>query len=335
MTAGALAVLRRVDADPYRDAVRDAILAGDGPKVQALSKQAAAPEQPPGFVAFLCSHGALEVERRRQLLEAAVSRRPGNLLLLMTLGNTYPIRQKASANERLRWFQAAVAAAPANPSALSNLGNALCDRGQLAEAIVYHKKAVAIEPNYALYHTNLGVDLAFQGDLDGAIVCFEKALALDPNHALGHYNLGLALDLKKSPLDKVLACYTRAVELDPDHAEAQCNLAQVLARQGKFGESVEHFKRGHELGTKRAGWPYPSAEWLRQAEEKAALEAKLPALLAGEFRPGDNKERLGLAEVCYAKKLPHAATGLYASALGADPGLADDQQAQHRYNRRL
>jgi tetratricopeptide (TPR) repeat protein len=333
-TAGALAVLRRVDADPYRDAVRDAILAKDDAKVMELSKQDAAPEQPPGFVAFLCAYPALggDQRRQRQLLEAAVNRRPGNLFLLMTLGNTYPIRQKASANERLYWFQAAVAAAPTNPSALTNLGVALSDNGQLDEAIAYHKKAIALEPNYALYHTNLGVALAFKGNLDGAINCFEKALALDPNHALAHYNLGLALDFKKSPLEKVLACYTRAVELDPKHAEAQCNLAQVLARQGKFGEALEHFKRGHELGKQRTGWPYPSAEWLRQAEQNAAMEAKLSAFLKGEFRPGDNKDRLGLAEVCYVKKFHHAAAGLYASAFAADPKLTDDMQSQHRYN---
>jgi tetratricopeptide (TPR) repeat protein len=266
------------------------------------------------------------------LLEAAVNQWPGNLSLLMTLGNTYPIRQKASANERLRWFQAAVAAAPTNPAALTNVGNALSDKGQFDEAIACHKKAIELAPDHALYHTNLGVDLAFKGDLNGAIDCFEKAIAFDPNHALGHYNLGLALDLKKGPLDKVLACYTRAAELDPTHAEAQCNLGGALARQGRFAESLAAYKRGHELGTERPGWSYPSADWVRRAEEEAAMEARLPAFLKGEFRPGDSKERLGLAGVCYAKKLHHAATGLFAAAFAADPGLADDLQAQHRYN---
>src|SRR5207248_4903808 len=52
----------------------------------------------------------------------------------------------------------------------------------------------------------------------------------------------------------------------------------------------------------------------------------------GEYRPGDNKERLALAGVCQAKKLHHTATDLYAAAFGADPGLADDLQAHPRYN---
>ena len=125
-TSGIRALLRRVDAEAYRDVVRDAYLADDTAKrIPDLAGQAAALEQPPGFVAFLGESGAIPVERRRQLLQAAVSRRPGDLGLLMTLGNTYPINQQDGANERLRWFQAAVAAAPANVVAHMSLGVAL------------------------------------------------------------------------------------------------------------------------------------------------------------------------------------------------------------------
>ena len=62
------------------------------------------------------------------------------------------------------------------------------------------------------------------------------------------------------------------------------------------------------------------------------MEAKLSAFLKGEFQPIDNKERLGLAGVCQVKKLNHTATGLYADAFAADPKLADDLKAAHRYN---
>ncbi len=76
-----------------------------------------------------------------------------------------------------------------------------------------------------------------------------------------------------------------------------------MARQGRFAESLAALERGHELGPKQPGWPYPSAEWVAQAEAKAAMEAKLPAFLKGEFQPRDNAERLVLAGVCQAKKL--------------------------------
>src|SRR5262249_46867838 len=86
------------------------------------------------------------------------------------------------------------------------------------------------------------------------------------------------------------------------------------------------------LGSKRPGWRYPSAQWVRRAEANVALEARLPALLRGEYQPGDNKERLGLAAVCQAKKFHHTATGLYAAAFAADARLADDLKAGHRYD---
>jgi hypothetical protein len=69
-----------------------------------------------------------------------------------------------------------------------------------------------------------------------------------------------------------------------------------------------------------------------QAERLAALEAKLPAFLEGQFQPGDTAERLGLAAVCRARKLHAAAARLYAAAFAADPGLADDLKGGHRYN---
>jgi tetratricopeptide (TPR) repeat protein len=398
-TAGVRALLRRVDANPYRDAVRDAILAGDGAQVLALSKQDAALEQPPGFVVFLSASEAITGERRRQLLEGAVSRSPGNVNLLMTLGNTYPVNQEAGSNDRLRWFQAAVAAAPTNPAPLTNLGNVLSDKGQFDKAIACHKKAIALDPKNAKAYNNLGNALALKGRLDEAIAPFEKAIALDPKYANAHYNLGLALKMKgqldkaiachkkaialdpknakayinlgsaladKGRWDEAIRCYTKAIaldpklthayfglglarsfkgqwdearscyrkvtELDPLYAEAHCNLGFALARQGRFAESLTSLKRGHELGTKRPRWPWPSAQWVHQAEAKAALEAQLPAWRKGEFQPKDTAERLGLIEVCRAKQLHHAATRLYADAFAADSKLADDLKAQHRYN---
>jgi tetratricopeptide (TPR) repeat protein/tRNA A-37 threonylcarbamoyl transferase component Bud32 len=359
------AVLRRVDADPYRDAVRDAVLGDDRAKVVELAGQKAALEQPPGFVAFLGEYEEIPVARRRQLLEAAVSRRPGDLGLLMTLGSTYPIDQQDGANERLRWYQAAVAAAPDKVAALNGLGVALSDKGQVDEAIACFQKAIVLDTKFAYAHHNLGVarwrkgqaDEAIacfrnaialdpkdayahdglgvarwhKGQVDEAIACFHKAIALDPKHAEAHSNLGVALS-GKGQQDEAIACFQKAIALEPKHATAHTNLGSVLASQGRFAESLAAYKRGHELGTKQLGWPYPSAEWVRQAEAKAALEAKLPAFLAGEFRPGDSKERLGLAAVCEGKKLRHAATGLYAAAFAADPKLADDLNASHRYN---
>jgi serine/threonine-protein kinase len=64
----------------------------------------------------------------------------------------------------------------------------------------------------------------------------------------------------------------------------------------------------------------------------AATRDKFAAFQNGSYTPASNAERLGLAEWCQVKKLHHTAAGLYAAAFAADPKLADDLGAGHRYN---
>ena len=64
---------------------------------------------------------------------------------------------------------------------------------------------------------------------------------------------------------------------------------------------------------------------------KVALEERLAAVIRGEA-PKDNRERLQLAHRAYEKTLYAASARLYAESLEADPKLAGDRQAQHRYN---
>jgi tetratricopeptide (TPR) repeat protein len=611
------AVLQRADPDAFRDLFRDAFLARDGAKQLELAGRKQAGEQPPGFVAFLGDSVTLPVERRRELLTAAVRQRPDDLGLLMALGMTYPQLERDSTEERLRWFQAAVGAAPRNGAAHNSLGVALShagrkddaigcfekatkldpknalahvnlgqslslksefdqavvscrkavelaptnpvahaslgkalhgkgqvdaaiasfkeaikldrkctlahlglgelqenrgqvdaaiasyrkaiefdpklvyaygvlagvlvSRGQVDEAIAHCRTAVNLAPKLALAHASLGTALRHKGKLAEAIACFEKAIDLDPmdanarqelaiihynngngyrsggkgdeaiasykkaiaadpeyadaygamgkaqqdkgqiddaiasykkaiacfeksskpgpnyadvhtdlgvllagkrqlgaamanfrkavqvgpKNARAHQNLGTALVITgqmdeaiasfretvkldsgnigahtalggllfyKGQLDEAIASSRRAIELYPKNAEALCNLGRALSSQGRFADALDALRRGHELGTKQPGWRYPSADWLRQAERMAALEARLPAFLKGEHKPHDTAERLDLASVCAAKRLHHTAARLYAEAFAADPKLAEDLKFGHRYN---
>ena len=62
----------------------------------------------------------------------------------------------------------------------------------------------------------------------------------------------------------------------------------------------------------------------------AALDARLAAMQNGEA-PKDNAERLALAQRACDTKRYAAAARLWAEAFEADPTLADDRQAGHRY----
>jgi tetratricopeptide (TPR) repeat protein len=239
--------------------------------------------------------------------------------------------RKGQVDEAIASYRTAIELDPNSAAAHHNLGNALGGKGHVDEAIASYRTAIELKPKLTAAYTNLGGALRRKGELDEAIASFRKAVELAPTEALAHYNLGSALRAK-GRVDEALACYQQAIALDPKCAEAHCNLGGILRDQGHFAESLAAFRRGHELGTNRPGWPYPSAEWVRQAENMVAMESKLPAFLKGEFQPRDAADRLALAGVCHGKKLHHAATRLYAAAFAADPKLADDLRAGHRYN---
>ena len=64
--------------------------------------------------------------------------------------------------------------------ARTNLGGALFQKRQLAEAIEQFRLALKLSPNDALAHAYLGVALFQKGQLNDAITELEEALRLNP-----------------------------------------------------------------------------------------------------------------------------------------------------------
>jgi hypothetical protein len=62
------------------------------------------------------------------------------------------------------------------------------------------------------------------------------------------------------------------------------------------------------------------------------VEARLPAVLQGNDKPANAVEQLSFAELCIIKKRYSNAARFYTAAFAAQPQLADDLQASHRYN---
>jgi tetratricopeptide (TPR) repeat protein len=120
--------------------------------------------------------------------------------------------------------------------------------------------------------------------------------------------------MQRGDLDDAVALFREAIALKPDYAEAYCNLGAALQRQGRLAESLASYRRGHELGSRRPGWPYPSAEWLREAEQLVALEGRFAEFQDGKFQPKDNAERLGLAKIGLLKQAFPTAARLFAEA---------------------
>jgi tetratricopeptide (TPR) repeat protein len=255
---------------------------------------------------------------------------PKYALAHLNLGNA--LREKGDLDCAIAYHKRALELDPKDAVAHNNLGNALYAKHDLDCAIACYQKALELDPKYPLAHNNLGNALYAKHDLDGAIACHKRALELDPKYAEAHYNLGNTL-LDKGDLDGAIACYKKALELDPKYAEAHCNLGNILKQQGRFAAAVASYRRGHELGSKRLDWRYPSARWLRDAERILVLDKKLPAILSGEAAAANPGDAITLAQVCQEFKKRHvAAARLYADVFAAEPKLAADLDAQHRYN---
>ena len=153
------------------------------------------------------------------------------------------------------------------------------------------------------------------------------ALALRPDSAAAHPNLGVALVRQGKAAEAEKNC-RQAVALDPMDAQAHANLGWVLEGQGKLAEALALYRKALDLDP-RGAW---ALKRLPQVERIAAIEAKLPAFLKGDFRPQSNDERLALAELCKLKHLHRASAGLYADVFAADSRLAGDLKAGHRYD---
>jgi serine/threonine-protein kinase len=243
------------------------------------------------------------------------------------------LEDKGDVDGAIAEFRQAIALDPKFAPAHNNLGIALRKKGDVDSAIAEFRQALALDPKLALLaHSNLGVALRDKGDLDGAVAEFRQAIALDPKDAPVHYNLGYALH-KKGNLDGAITEYRKAIDINPDLPEAHCNLGHALREQGRFAEALAELRRGDALGRPRPGWPYPSADWVRQCERLVALDARLPAILAGEAEPAGAPEQLAVAQLCWQyKRLCATAARSYAAAFAPDPRLAADLKQQHRYN---
>jgi tetratricopeptide (TPR) repeat protein len=227
-------------------------------------------------------------------------------------------------DEAITAFRRAIALKPALAEAHCNLGVALVDKGRPDEAIAAYRQAIALKPALVTAHLNLGRALSDEWRLDEAIAVFRKRVDLESDSPGAHHDLGCAL-WKKGRVEEAIASYRRAIALKPDYAEAHCNLGFTLRHQGQFAGALAATKRGHELGSSRRGWSYPSDQWVQECR----LLVDLAGRDRGQLR--STAERNGYAQLCYYTKRYVAAAGLWAEVFTAQPKLADDLQAAHRY----
>jgi serine/threonine protein kinase/Tfp pilus assembly protein PilF len=271
--------------------------------------------------------------------------------------------------DAIQSYRKAIELDPKYAVAHRNLGNAFYDNGQLDEAIAEYRRAINLQSNYPDSHNDLGLALKAKGNVDQAITAYRVAIRLRADFPQAHYNLGNALAIK-GQLDEAIAAYKVAVHLKSDFPDAYnvlgnvlaargrldeavtalqtairlkkdfpepyCNLGNSLLRQGHFNQAVEQLRLGQKLGSRNPRWAHKStvAQWIRNGERLMELDVKLAKVLKGELTSANAGERAQLGWLCQQpyKQLNAAASRLYAEAFAAEPSLAVELRARHRYH---
>jgi serine/threonine-protein kinase len=211
------------------------------------------------------------------------------------------------------------------------LGIALVKRGKLGEGIAEFREAVRLNGDDPKYHVDLGTSLSHQGRLDEAIAQVREALRLKGDLPQAHNSLGTILD-RQGQAPEAIAEYREALRLRPDYLEAHANLGLTLRDQGRLTEAVTEFRKARDLARTNPGLVQRIDRDLAATEREATLTPRLPAIASGKLKPDNVAEALGFAQLCYDKKLHGASARLWAEAFKGQPKLADDMQAQNRYN---
>jgi serine/threonine protein kinase/Flp pilus assembly protein TadD len=123
----------------------------------------------------------------------------------------------------------------------------------------------------------------------------------------------------RGDLKAAIAHYRKAIASDAGFALAHCRLGLAYRDQRNFAEALKSLQKGHDLGSKKPGWPYPSAEWLEDCKRLPALDRRASAVLQGEDRPRDSSELAELGSFARRYRAPEDAARLLQRALALDP----------------
>jgi tetratricopeptide (TPR) repeat protein len=122
------------------------------------------------------------------------------------------VKQAFDVNRGMALLKRAVEVAPESSQAHAELGQALRERGELAEARRHLDRALQLDPANAEAHTGLGFLLGLQNDLAGAERCIQEALRHKPADVNILYGLGKIL-YERGAREQATAKFLQAAEL--------------------------------------------------------------------------------------------------------------------------
>ncbi|HXG09371.1 MAG TPA: tetratricopeptide repeat protein, partial [Gemmataceae bacterium] len=308
--------------DLWRDRFRQAFERRDGSALQGLARQPEVLAQPPATVHLL----ALMLRQTGQtpvavaVLRQAQRRYPDDFWVNHELGYALLRLDPVQAGEAAGCFRAALALRPESAGVRLNLGSALTQLGNFAEAEAEYREVLHSRPDSARARAGLGGVLHKQGQWARAEAEFREALRLEPGYAGAHSQLGYAL-LRQNKLPQAEAEFREAVRLNPDYLGYRNALGMVLSNQGKLPQAEAELREAVRRQPDSAAAHYHLAGALRKQNRPAEAEAELRE--AARRQPDYTPAYVGLGHLLWDQGRLDEAQAAYREATRAKPDYAD------------
>jgi tetratricopeptide (TPR) repeat protein len=220
------------------------------------------------------------------LFQQAVALNPNSLLIRDSYAN-FLYGQSRFEDASDQW-QVLVRNAPDHYAGLLNLGTALSESGETAEAITMYYRAIEVRPS-AMAYSNLGTAYSRAERYVDAIDAYRKALEIDDSDWLVWGNLAYVLSYEHGMDEEVIGIFEKAILLAEESREgnlrdpwAHSDLALYYAKTNKPELALQRVKAALSLSPQGGEIHAAAAEVYEMLGERdKAVELALKALELG------------------------------------------------------
>lgn len=294
----------------HMQAAMQAVRRGDAGEVLRLvdAVLAIAPGHPEALRLAGIAHGAGgRHDRARDALQRSLEQRPGDVLVLIDLGNA---QQRCGERDAAHasWRQAATLA-PGHPMPKYNLGRSQQLEGRTDEAIELLSQATTLAPDFIPARILLGDALVHAGRFGEADTHYREALWRNP--ACGDAWRGLA-NMKTRPLsdedrEQLALNHGRADIGEPDRVAMGYALGRACEDHGRHAEALAAVQAANTRLRDEAPW------------DATGFSARVDAIIAATARlPAPPDPSLG-SEAIFIAGMPRSGSTLFEQILAAHP----------------
>ncbi len=263
------------------------------------------------------AHGRGEIAAAVLLYDQVIALAPAQATALHNLGILRAGQGRV--DEAVDLIRRAAEADPSSPETQCNLATLLAGLGRVDEAQAAYAAALSLRPAYAEALSGLGDLAAARSDGAQAEAFYLRALDADAHCTAALTNLGIAL-MARGQAREAGECFALSLALQPDSAEAHYNVANALKALGRFDEAQQFYREALARNGAYADAWINLGNVLREIND---LDGALTCHRQAEaLRPQSAAVQLNLGHILRDRGDAAAARAAFARALELDPSDA-------------